>query len=365
MARAGSRGESVGDPDAAARGSGLEYVSDGNPGIRRRRVGETFRYRTPRGKPLRDPRELKRIRSLVIPPAWTDVWICPSPRGHIQATGRDARGRKQYRYHPRWRAVRDETKFSRMIAFARTLPRLRARVARDLTLAGLPRAKVLATVVRLLETTYLRIGNEEYARQNSSFGLTTLRGRHVSVNGSTVHFRFRGKSGKEQAAALDDARVARVIRRCRELPGQDLFKYLDADGARQTIGSSDVNDYLRQIAGDDFTAKDFRTWAGTVLAALALRRLAPADSGTQAKRNVVRAIAETAEQLGNTPAVCRKCYVHPAVLDAYLGGVTLDTVAARAKRRANSGRRLRAEEAAVVMLLEQWDGREAELRQAS
>jgi DNA topoisomerase-1 len=314
---------------------------------------------------VRDARELKRIRGLVIPPAWTDVWICPSPRGHIQATGRDARGRKQYRYHPRWRAVRDENKFSRMIAFARILPRLRARVARDLALPGLPRAKVLATVVRLLETTYIRIGNEEYARQNASFGLTTLRGRHVSVNGSTVHFCFRGKSGKEQEVALDDARVAQVIRRCRDLPGQDLFKYLDADGSPQTIGSSDVNGYLREIADDDFTAKDFRTWAGTVVAALALRELPAAGSSTQAKRNIVRAIAATAGQLGNTPAVCRRCYVHPAVLDAYLGGVTLDTVAARAKRRAVSGRRLRAEEAAVVMLLERWVSPEAELRKAS
>jgi DNA topoisomerase-1 len=231
-------------------------------------------------------------------------------------------------------------------------------------LPGLPRAKVLATVVRLLETTYIRIGNEEYARQNASFGLTTLRGRHVSVNGSTVHFRFRGKSGKEQEAALDDARVARVIRRCRDLPGQDLFKYLDADGARQTIGSSDVNAYLRAITGDEFTAKDFRTWAGTVLAALALRDLSPADSDTQTKRNIVRAIAETAEQLGNTPAVCRKCYVHPAVLEAYRGGVTLDRVTAGAKRRVTNGRRLRREEAEVVMLLEQWTSLEAD-RKAS
>ena len=365
MARGVSQGETVGDPVVAARDSGLEYVSDGKPGIRRRRAGNRFTYRTPHGKPLRDARELKRIRSLVIPPAWTDVWICPSPRGHIQATGRDARGRKQYRYHPRWRAVRDENKFSRMIAFARTLPRLRARVTRDMGLPGLPRAKVLATVVRLLETTYVRIGNEEYVRQNASFGLTTLRGRHVSVNGSTVHFRFRGKSGKEQAAALDDARVARVIRRCRDLPGQDLFKYLDADGQRQTIGSSDVNAYLREIAGADFTAKDFRTWAGTVLAALALRRLRAADSGTQAKRNIVRAISETAEQLGNTPTVCRKCYVHPAVLEAYLGGVTLDSVTAGAKRRTTRGRRLRAEEAGVVRLLERWGSSEADLRKAS
>jgi DNA topoisomerase-1 len=365
MARVGSLSANVGDPVAAARASGLEYVTDGKPGISRRRLGGAFVYRTARGRRVRDPRELKRIRGLVIPPAWTDVWICPSSRGHIQATGRDARGRKQYRYHPRWRAVRDETKFSRMVAFARILPRLRARVARDLALPGLPRAKVLATVVRLLETTYIRIGNEEYARQNASFGLTTLRGRHVSVNGSTVHFRFRGKSGKDQEVALDDARVARVIRRCRDLTGQDLFKYLDADGARQTIGSSDVNAYLRDIAGDEFTAKDFRTWAGTVLAALALRRLHAADSSTQAKRNIVRAIAETAGQLGNTPAVCRKCYVHPAVLDAYLGGVTLDTVTAGAKRRASRGRRLRAEEAGVVMLLERWNSAETELRKAS
>ena len=355
----------VTDPVESAKLAGLRYVSETMPGLRRRRAGRGFTYVDAAGRRVRERETLRRIRALVIPPAWNDVWICGSPHGHIQAIGRDARGRKQYRYHGRWRQARDETKYTRMLAFARALPRIRARVAEDLARPGLRRDKVLATVVRLLETTLIRVGNEEYARTNRSFGLTTLRDRHVDVSGAELRFTFRGKGGKEHDVGVRDRGVARVVRRLQDLPGQELFQYVDESGERRAIDSGDVNAYLQIITGDDFTAKDFRTWAGTVLAALALRRLQAADSSTQAKRNIVRAIAETAGQLGNTPAVCRKCYVHPAVLDAYLGGVTLDTVTAGAKRRASRGRRLRAEEAGVVMLLERWNSAETELRKAS
>jgi len=362
MARVDFSVETVADPVASARAGGLEHITDVGLGIRRRRAGKAFIYLTPRGRLLRDARELKRIRRLVIPPAWTDVWICPSARGHIQATGRDARGRKQYRYHPRWRELRDGTKFSRMVGFARALPRVRARVARDLVLPDLPRAKVVATVVRLLERTCIRVGNEEYVRQNASFGLTTLRDRHVRIDRSTLHFRFRGKSGKEQEVVLSDARLARIVERCRRLPGRELFKYVDGNGARQSIGSADVNAYLRAVTGEDFTAKDFRTWSGTVLAALALDAFDPYESVRQAKKNIVRAIEQTAEQLGNTPAVCRKSYVHPAVIEAYLDGLTLQTIRDRPVDRLHG---LRAEESAVLALLEQRLAPEAGTRRAS
>jgi DNA topoisomerase-1 len=290
----------------------------------------------------------------VIPPAWTDVWIAPHANGHIQATGRDARGRKQYRYHPRWRAVRDETKYGRMMAFAAALPRIRARVEADLARPGLPREKVLATVVRLLETTLIRVGNEEYARANRSFGLTTMRDRHVAVSGRSVRFGFRGKSGIRHTIDLNDRRLARVVKRCRDLPGQELFQYLDDDGRPQSIDSADVNAYLREVTGDDFTAKDFRTWAGTVLAALALREFESFDSQTQAKKNVLRAIERVSERLGNTPTVCRKCYVHPEVINAYLDGSMLETLKQIADREmAESLHDLRPEEAAVLALLRQ------------
>jgi len=303
--------------------AGLRYVSDAGDGIRRRRAGAGFVYVDAQGRRVRDPETLQRIRSLVVPPAWRDVWICASAHGHIQAVGRDARGRKQYRYHPRWRAVRDETKYTRMLAFARALPRIRARVDADLARRGLPRAKVLATVVRLLETTLIRVGNEEYARANNSFGLTTLRGRHVDVDGPEVRFEFRGKGGKSHAVGVRDPRVARIVRRLHELPGQELFQYVDDDGARRTLDSADVNAYLREIGADDFTAKDFRTWAGTVLAALALAEVRRFRTVREARRNVGRAIERVAARLGNTPAICRKGYVHPGIVDAYLDGVTI------------------------------------------
>jgi len=296
----------------------LCYVSDTQPGIKRQRVGRGFRYKDVDDTPIRDPKVLRRIKTLVIPPAWTDVWICARSDGHIQATGRDAKGRKQYRYHLRWRAVRDSTKYDRLIAFGEALPPLRARLDQDLARPGLPREKVLATVVRLLETTFIRIGNTEYARQNGSFGLTTLRDRHVHISGATMQFQFRGKSGQYHTVRLNDRRLATIVKRCQELPGYELFQYVDAEGQRQTIDSADVNVYLRLITGQDFTAKDVRTWAGTVLTACALWAYGASTSQTQAKQNIVQAIDEVAKRLGNTRAVCRKCYVHPTVLDAYL-----------------------------------------------
>jgi DNA topoisomerase-1 len=314
------------------------------------RAGRGFRYVDGDGNPIRDESVLARIRSLVIPPAWTDVWICSTANGHLQATGRDAKGRKQHRYHPRWRQVRDEAKYERMIAFARILPAIRERTEQDLARPGLPREKVLATVVRLLETTLIRVGNEEYARQNRSFGLTTLRDSHVDVSGSRLEFRFRGKSGREHVVDLQDRRLSRIVKRCQELPGYELFQYLDDQGERRSIESADVNAYLREVSGQDFTAKDFRTWAGTVLAAWALAELREVSTKKQVTRNVVRAIERVAERLGNTPAVCRKCYVHPAVIDAYLDGSLIDTLRADASRELAEGG-LRAEESTVLKLI--------------
>ena len=306
--------------EQSAKAAGLRYVADGVPGIRRRKSGRTFTYARPEGGRVRDPQTLGRIRALAVPPAWRDVWICPREDGHLQATGRDARGRKQYRYHPRWQEVRDETKFGRMAAFARALPRLRRRVGRDLALPGLPRAKVLATVVRLLETTLIRVGNEEYARENDSFGLTTLRVRQVRVRGARVRFRFRGKSGVRHEIELADPRLARIVRRMQDLPGEELVQYVDDAGETRRVESGDVNAYLKEITGRDFTSKDFRTWAGTLLAAHALGRMGKCASAGQAQRNVAQAIEAVALRLGNTKAVCRKCYVHPAVIDGYLDG---------------------------------------------
>jgi DNA topoisomerase I len=296
----------------------LRYVSDERPGYTRRAKGKHFQYFDTEGKPIRDEQRLVRIKRLAIPPAWTEVWICPAPNGHIQATGRDARGRKQYRYHERWREVRDENKFDRLAQFAKALPNIRRRVAHDLKLPGLPRQKVLATIVRLLERTFIRIGNEEYARENKSFGLTTLKDRHVTVKGAQVRFRFRGKSGRHHEVDVTDLRVAKVIAKCQDLPGQDLFQYVDENDDVQDVTSQDVNDYLGQIAGEDFTAKDFRTWGGTVLAAIALSRQGEFETEKQAKSNVKTAVCAVAELLGNTPAVCRKCYVHPVIVEAYL-----------------------------------------------
>jgi DNA topoisomerase I len=284
------------------------------------RRGRGFTYVGADGNVIRDEATLDRIRSLAIPPAWTEVWICASPRGHLQATGRDAKGRKQFRYHPRWTALRDADKYSRLVAFCGVLPKIRRRVARDLRKPGLGHEKVVATIVKLMETTLIRVGNEEYAKQNRSYGLTTLRDKHAKVRGSTVRLMFRGKSGKEVEAEVTDRRIARVVRQCQELPGQELFAYIDDDGERRTVSSQDVNDYLRETTGEDITAKDFRTWAGTVLAAAALRAMEGFESETEAKRNVIAAIDHVARRLGNTRAVCRRSYVHPAVLDSYVAG---------------------------------------------
>jgi len=306
-------------PIQDARAANLHFVSDAEPGIHRRRSGRGFAY-TLNGRPVGDRATLERIRSLAVPPAWTEVWICTDPRGHLQATGRDSRDRKQYRYHPRWREVRDGTKYGRLLDFGRALPGLRRRVARDLARRGLPREKVLATVVRLLDLANLRVGNAEYARDNHSYGLTTLRERHVATAGDRVRFRFKGKSGKEVDVDLHDRRVAAVIRRCEELPGQRLFRYLDERGEVSSIDSGDVNDYLRQATGEDFTAKDFRTWSGTVLAAAELSRMGAFEGDADARHRVAEAIRAVAGVLGNTEAVCRRCYVHPGVVDAYLAG---------------------------------------------
>ena len=310
--------------------AGLRYVSDQSPGLTRERKGKDFQYRGTDGCVLKNRETLARIRSLAIPPAWTDVWICPLANGHIQATGRDVRGRKQYRYHPDWSATRDGAKFERTIAFGKALPRIRRHVARDLARRRLDRRKVLAAMVRLLETTLVRIGNEEYAKQNHSFGLSTMRDRHVKIGRGTLHFEFRGKSGREHEIDLHDPRLAKIVRQTQELPGQDLFQYEGDDGQPQKITSTDVNDYLREIAGEEFSAKDFRTWAGTVLAAVALRELGPFDTKAQGKKNLVQAIESVASRLGNTPAICRKCYIHPVVMNSYLEGETLKQIEAKA-----------------------------------
>jgi DNA topoisomerase-1 len=320
------------DPHRAATLARLRHVDDHVAGIRRLGRQNRFRYIDARGRSIRDPRELQRIRSLAIPPAWVNVWICPNPNGHIQATGRDARGRKQYRYHPRWREIRDRAKYDHVLAFARALPRIRSRTAADLKRQGLPRAKVLAAVVQLLEKTLIRVGNEEYARQNHSFGLTTMRDGHAKISGRRLRFEFRGKSGIEHAVDLEDARLARIVKACRDLPGYELFQYVDDHGRRHSIGSADVNDYLREITGQDFTAKDFRTWAGTTLACEALRDLGVFRSKAEARRNIVRAVECVSRRLGNTKAVCRKSYIHPVVFDAYLAGVTLRADAAAIMR---------------------------------
>lgn len=308
------------DGRASAQAAGLRYSTDARPGISRRRAGRGFGYRRPDGTPVHDATTLGRIRALAIPPAWTDVWICLDPVGHLQVTGRDARGRKQYRYHARWRAGRDDAKFEGLIDFARVLPRIRKRCEADLARPGLPREKVLAAVVRLLETTLIRVGNDEYARLNRSFGLTTLRTRHARVTGTRIRFRFRGKSGRQHEVGLRDRRLASIVRRCQDLPGQELFQYVGDDGEPHDVASDDINAYLREISGADVTAKDFRTWAGTVLAYRALRALDAGGDDRTARHNVIEAVRFTSDRLGNTPAVARRSYVHPAVLEAYLEG---------------------------------------------
>lgn len=339
------------DPVQAAKAAGLRYVHDDKPGIRREKDGDGFRYVQPNGETVTDEAEIARIHALGIPPAYTDVWICPQKNGHLQATGKDARGRKQYRYHERWRAVRDEAKYGRMIAFGDVLPQIRERVARDLGRRGMPREKILAAIVRLLEETHIRIGNEQYAKENASYGLTTLHNDHADIDGSTVHFHFRGKSGKSHAIDLQDPRLAKIIKKSQELPGEELFEYVGADGQAHTVGSDDVNAYLHEITGQEFTAKDFRTWAGTVLAARALSECDAATSPSKCRKTISAAIKAVAKELGNTPAVCRKCYVHPAILDAYADGTLLDALRRQAEATLARSQSLRDEEAAMMRLL--------------
>ena len=330
---------------AAAKAAGLRYAGDEQPGIRRKGAGKGFRYLGPDGKAIQDPKILKRIRALAVPPAWTEVWICAAAEGHIQATGRDAKGRKQYRYHPDFRAAREGGKYEHMLAFAAALPKIRETVSKHMSRRDLSRECVLATVVHLLETTLIRVGNGEYAKQNKSYGLTTLRDPHVKIEGSAIRFQFSGKSGKTWRLQVNDRRVAKIVRACQELPGQQLFQYLDAEGNRQGVSSSDVNAYLREITGREITAKDFRTWAGTVLAAVALQEFSEIDSQAKAKRNLKEAIESVAIRLGNTVTICRKCYIHPEIISGYLTG---DLVLNLEARKAG----LKPEEAAVLTLLE-------------
>ena len=342
------------NPAAAAEEAGLRYVSDEQPGFTRKRKGDGFEYFDTEGKPIKDEQRILRINRLASPPAYNDVWICPTPNGHTQATGRDDRGRKQYRYHERWREVRDENKYERIIVFGQALPKIRRRLNKDLALPGLPRNKVLATVVQLLERTFIRVGNEEYARENKSFGLTTMRNRHVDVDGSNVRFSFRGKSGVNHEVDVDDRRVAKIVRKLQDLPGQELFQYVDKEGEKHSVTSEDVNDYLREITGQDFTAKDFRTWAGTVLGAMALQAQDAFENKTQAKKNVKDAISAVAKILGNTPAVCRKCYLHPAVLETYLDGGLIEGLKQQTEKTlSESLPDLRSDEAAVLSFLQE------------
>jgi DNA topoisomerase I len=348
---AGETGAIV-DAVEAAENAGLVYISDEEPGIRRLKRGKGTTYRGPDGKTISDAKILSRIRKLAIPPAYTDVWICPLARGHIQATGRDAKGRKQYRYHERWREVRDSTKFEHMLEFGAALPKIRERLAADMALHGLPREKVLATVVSLLENTLIRVGNSEYAKDNKNYGLTTLRDQHVDVDGSRLRFEFKGKSGKKWNLQVKDRRIAKIVRSCQELPGQHLFQYLDTAGERGQVTSADVNAYLKEISGRDITAKDFRTWAGTVLAAMALAEFEKFDSEAAAKKNLRNAIEKVAARLGNTPTICRKCYIHPEILKGYLDGDLLLDVQEEVEQELREElANLKPEEAAVLSLL--------------
>src|SRR3954471_17583129 len=355
--------QTIVDPKEAAACAGLRYVSDTRPGIRRRKSGKGFTYTRPDGSRVTEADVLRRIKSLAIPPAWTDLWICPSADGHIQATGRDAKGRKQYRYHGRFREVRESTKYEHVVEFAEALPAIRAKVREHMALRGLPREKVLATVVHLLETTLIRVGNDDYAKQNKSYGLTTLKTRHVAVDGNEVRFRFTGKSGKQWSLRVKDRRIAKIIRACQELPGQELLQYVDDAGNPQDVTSNDVNTYLKEITGRDITAKDFRTWAGTVLAAMALSEMASFDNAAQAKRNLRSAIENVAARLGNTPTICRKCYVHPEVLTSFLDGKLMLEIKSEVEGELRDALpALRPEEAAVLALLRSRLERETETR---
>ncbi|MCE5317060.1 MAG: DNA topoisomerase IB [Parachlamydia sp.] len=354
MKKANSKIKTALEPEKKTKDAGLVYVNDQKPGITRALKGAHFKYYGTDGKVITDTDEIQRIRSLAIPPAYKDVWICPKPNGHIQATGRDSKGRKQYRYHARWKEVRDETKYNKMVAFAQSLPSLRKRINRDMALPGLPKEKVLATVVHLLEVTLIRIGNEEYVRENNSYGLTTMRNHHVDVDGTKIMFNFRGKSGKKFSISLQDKRLAKIVKRCKELPGQDLFEYIDDEGNPVSISSTDVNEYLQNMTNDHFTAKDFRTWAGTVLAYFALQKFQQFDTDVEAKKNIVQAIENVAKKLGNTPSVCRKCYVHPEVFHAYLDGTLIKTIKQRAEQEiVASLEDLSSEESAVLAFLQQ------------
>lgn len=332
----------------AALPADLHYVDDIQPGITRKKLRGKFAYFEPSGQSISDPDEIKRINALAVPPAYTDVWICPDPRGHLQATGRDARGRKQYRYHPRWREVRDADKYSRLREFGLALPKLRKQLETLLAAPGFSRDKVMATVITLLDATLIRVGNTQYARDNRSYGLTTLRSRHVEINGSAILFQFRGKSGIEHQITVKDRRLARIIKRCLEIPGQNLFQYLDENGERHTVSSSDVNNYLQTLTGADFTAKDYRTWAGSALALAVLRELTH-ETETEAKRHVVEMVKGVSKQLGNTPAVCRKCYIHPAVVEKFMLGALAELPRPRTRKG------LRTEEVALAMFLERMD----------
>jgi DNA topoisomerase I len=354
-------GQTVVDPKDAAESVGLRYVSDGRPGIRRKKSGKGFVYTRADGSKLSEPDVLMRIKALAIPPAWTDVWISPFADGHTQATGRDAKGRKQYRYHARFREMRESTKYEHVVSFADALPAIRKRVHEHMGLRGLPREKVLATVIHLLETTLIRIGNDDYAKQNNSYGLTTLKNRHVAVDGNEVRFRFTGKSGKQWSLRVRDRRIAKIIKACQELPGQELLQYLDEAGDCHDVTSSDVNAYLKEITGKDVTARDFRTWAGTVLAAMALNEVESFDSAAQAKRNLRAAIEKVAARLGNTPTICRKCYVHPDVLDSYMDGNLALEIKSKAENELRGDvQSLKPEEAAVLALLRGRLAKEAE-----
>ncbi len=344
--------EAAAEGREAAEAAGLTYVSDDRAGITRQKSGKGWRFIDPSGRTITDKAVRERIAKLGVPPAYTDVWICPKANGHIQATGRDAKGRKQYRYHPDWTAARDSAKYERMEAFGRLLPGIRKRVAADMGKQGLPREKVLATLVALLEKTLIRVGNEDYAKDNKSFGLTTLRNRHVDIDGATLRFDFKGKSGKMWNLDLKDRRVSKVVRSIQELPGQHLFQYLDDEGHRQPVDSADVNDYLREITGEDVTAKDFRTWAGTVLASMALAEFEAVDSQALMKKNVKAAIESVAAKLGNTPTICRKCYVHPHVVDSYLDGGLLEGIKQKVEEElCEDADQLKPEEAALLGLL--------------
>ena len=344
--------ESADENREAAEAAGLVYVSDEDPGITRKKSGTGWRFIDAKGRTIKDYWDKKRIEKIGVPPAYTDVWICPKENGHIQATGRDAKGRKQYRYHAKWTEAREEAKYERMMEFGKLLPNLRKRVSADMRKPGLPRDKVLATLVALLEKTLIRIGNEDYAKDNKSFGLTTLRNRHVDIDGSTLRFDFKGKSGKTWNLDLKDRRVAKVVRSIQDLPGQHLFQYLDEEGKRQPVDSADVNDYLREITGEDVTAKDFRTWAGTVLASMALAEFEAVDSQALMKKNVKAAIEKVASRLGNTPTICRKCYVHPQVVTSYLDGSLLQEIKSDVEQTlSESSEHLRPEEAALLGLL--------------